>query len=126
MRPKIQVGLQNWAFYSFVVGLKKLTKGRERGMKKFLTMSLALMSAVIFVPSAQAKVAPANNLVEYNAEPQIRVQIGPNRRQDRRQRVVTQTRDVRRGRNWYRETYQITYLPNGRTQTRVINRVRIR
>lgn len=44
---------------------------------------------------------------------------------NRRVRVVTQTRIVRQGRRTYRETIQIKYLPNGRTQTKVINRVRI-
>jgi hypothetical protein len=39
---------------------------------------------------------------------------------------VTQTRLVRYGRQVIRETYQITYLPNGRTQTRLISRVRVR
>jgi hypothetical protein len=39
---------------------------------------------------------------------------------------VTQTRLVRVGRRTFRETYQITYLPNGRTQTRLISRVRVR
>jgi hypothetical protein len=32
---------------------------------------------------------------------------------------------VRLGRRVFRETYQITYLPNGRTDTRLISRVRI-
>jgi hypothetical protein len=48
------------------------------------------------------------------------------RRINRRARVVTQTRLVRYGRRIFRETYQIRYLPNGRTQTRLISRVRVR
>ena len=88
------------------------------------------MSAVIFVPSAQAKAANVHTLTSNNAEPQIRVQIGPRRgrqirRNNRRVRVVNQTRIVRVGRQRFRETIQIRYLPNGRTQTRVISRVRV-
>ena len=44
----------------------------------------------------------------------------------RRVRTVTRTRFIRLGRRLYRETYRITYLPNGRTQTRILSRVRIR
>jgi hypothetical protein len=33
---------------------------------------------------------------------------------------------VRIGRRTFRETYQITYWPNGRTETRLISRVRVR
>ena len=43
-----------------------------------------------------------------------------------RARVATQTRLVRAGRHVYRETYQVRYLPNGRTQTRLISRVQVR
>jgi len=100
-------------------------------MKKILALSLLLMSAVVFVPSAEAKNitnVAANNV----AEPQVRIQLGQNRRNRQmrnnrgRVRVVNQTRIVRFGRQRYRETIQIRYLPNGRTQTRVISRVRIR
>jgi hypothetical protein len=49
-----------------------------------------------------------------------------NRRRNRRARTVTQARLVRVGRRVYRETYQITYFPNGRTQTRLVSRVRVR
>ncbi len=99
-------------------------------MKKIISLSLLLLSAVAFVPSAEAKSSNANNsTVNYAAEPQIRVQIGPNRQRNNqrynRRRVVTQTRNVRVGRQRYRETYRVTYLPNGRTRTRLISRVRI-
>jgi hypothetical protein len=40
-------------------------------------------------------------------------------------RRVTQSRVVRVGRRLYRETYLVTYLPNGRTNTRLISRSRI-
>src|ERR1051325_6496292 len=38
-----------------------------------------------------------------------------NRRYNRRIQVTTQTRLVRYGSQIYRETYQVMYLPNGRT-----------
>jgi hypothetical protein len=44
---------------------------------------------------------------------------------NRRVRTVTRTRITRVGRYTYRETYRITYLPNGRTRTQIISRVRI-
>lgn len=99
-------------------------------MKKFLTLSLLLAAAIFAVPSAEAKTNNAAGLVSANAvAPQIRVQIGPRRnRQIRnyRVRVVNQVRIIRVGRQRYRETIQIRYLPNGRTQTRVLSRVRVR
>ena len=100
-------------------------------MKKLIALSLLLLSAAAFVPSAEAK--SANSTAATNmAEPQVRVQVRPNRRNRQvrnnrgRVRVVNQTRIVRVGRQRYRETIQVRYLPNGRTQTRVISRVRIR
>jgi hypothetical protein len=89
-------------------------------MKKLLTISALLGSLIIFAPSQEANAATAANI---NA-PQIRVQIGRNQRRGVR-RTVTQTRIVRSGFATYRETYRITYLPNGRTRTQVISRVRI-
>ncbi len=97
-------------------------------MKRILTLPLLLMTAVIFVPSAQAKTENAANLTLNNTEAQIYRQNRRNRQirnNQGRVRVVNQTRTVRRGRQLYRETYQIRYLPNGRTQTRLISRVRI-
>lgn len=99
-------------------------------MKKFLTLSLLLAATVFAVPSAEAKTNNETGLVSANAaEPQVRVQIGQNRNRrirNNRVRVVNQVRIVRVGRQRYRETIQIRYLPNGRTQTRVLSRVRIR
>ena len=93
-------------------------------MKKFLALTLLLGASVIFVPSIQAK--PNNALALNNsADPQIRIQLG-GRQRNRRTRVVTRTRIVRQGRWTYRETYRITYLPNGRTRTQVISRSRVR
>jgi len=50
-----------------------------------------------------------------------------NRRYDRRynRRQRTFSRVVRYGRRLYRETYLVTYWPNGRYDTRLINRSRI-
>ena len=87
-------------------------------MKKILTLSLLLMSAVIFVPSAEAK--SANSV-----EPQVQIQIGRNRNRNRRVRVSNYVRTVRRGRALFRETYRVTYFAGGRTQTRLISRVPI-
>ncbi len=97
-------------------------------MKKFLALSILLMSAVVFVPSIKAKSSNLNNLTaSNNAEPQIQVQIGQNRRRynryNRRVRVVNSVRNVRVGRRIYRETYQTRYQPNGRVTRRLISRV---
>ena len=73
------------------------------------------------VPAAEAKTANA-----VTADPQIRVQIGPQRRNNRRVRSVIRTRIVRRGNGTFRETYRITYLRNGRTTEQLISRVRVR
>ncbi len=87
-------------------------------MKKIIALSLLLLSAVAFVPSAEAK---SNN----SAEPQINVQLGQNRRYNQRT-VRTYTRRVRVGRAVYRETYRVTYRRNGTTRTQLVSRVRIR
>lgn len=87
-------------------------------------------SAILFVPSAEAKTADVSSgTIELNASPQRYEQRRWNQRQRwnrRGVRVVNRTRIVRRGYRTYRETIQTRYLPNGRTQTRVISRVRIR
>lgn len=90
-------------------------------MKKLLTTSLLLASAVIFIPSTEAKAAETNsaNLAANSADPQVRW----NRRGAR---IVNRTRIVRRGMRTYREVWQTRYQPNGRVTTRMISRVRIR
>ena len=95
-------------------------------MKKFLTLALLLGSIAFVAPSAEAKTAGSSSKsVEINAAPQDGWRN--NRRWTRnRVRTVTRTRIVRVGRQRYRETIQIRYMPNGRTQTRVISRIRIR
>jgi hypothetical protein len=96
-------------------------------MKKFITLSL-LFASVMFT-AVFAEAAPKTN-----NDPQVwDGQQRQTRRNDQRSRynrsrvrVVTRTRLIRVGRHRYRETIQIRYLPNGRTNTRVISRVRIR
>ena len=98
-------------------------------MKKLLALILTSVSLLLAVPGVSTNVANANAA----ANPQIRVQIGRQRRYGDRDwrdryrygRTVTQTRYVRRGWNTYRETYLIRYLPNGMVQTNLINRVRV-
>lgn len=98
-------------------------------MKKLLSLSLLLLSAVAFVPSVEAKTSAASALTANNAAPQIRVQVGRgNRRVNRRanrRAVRTYTRNVRRGRAIFRETYRVVYRPNGTTRTRLVSRVRV-
>ena len=96
-------------------------------MKKFLALAILSVSSLAFVPSTEAKSINAGNPASNSvSEPQVRVQIGRNRRVNRRVRVVNRTRNVRRGRNLYRETYQTRYQANGRVTTRLISRVLIR
>ena len=92
-------------------------------MKKFLALAILSMSAVGFVPSVEAK--SSNAATNAVSEPQINVQIGPNRRRYNRRAVRTYTRNVRVGRQLYRDTYRVIYRANGTTRTQRISRVRI-
>jgi hypothetical protein len=78
----------------------------------------------MFVPSAEAKTMAAEenvgSAVEFNAAPQ-RIWQG-----NRRVRIVTRTRIVRRGFRTYRETWQYRYFGNGRVTSRLVSRIRIR
>jgi hypothetical protein len=97
-------------------------------MKKLLALILTSVSLMLAVPNVST-VANANAATS----PQIRVQIGRDRRYRDRDwryrngygRTVLQTRYVRRGWATYRETYQIRYLPNGMVQTNLVSRVRV-
>jgi hypothetical protein len=100
-------------------------------MKRVLGMVLALVS-MGFVVAAEAKAADVshqNTSVNATAAPAPQWQRDRyGRRYDRRRgrsRTVTRSRVVRYGRRLYRETYAITYLPSGRTSTRLISRYRI-
>ena len=97
-------------------------------MKRVLGIALALLSLGFVVPAADAaEGSHQNSTVAASAAPQWqRDRYG--RRYDRRynrRRSVTQSRLVRYGRRLYRETYVVTYWPNGRTDTRLISRTRV-
>ena len=99
-------------------------------MKKALFLSMILGGSIMLLPSVEANAAtPSANVTA----PQIRVQIGQNRRnrrirrvENRRIRTVTTTRVRRVGFRTYRETIRTTYLPNGRRRTVTVRRVRVR
>ena len=118
-------------------------------MRKFLIIAFVAASFVFVVPAAEAKTIRENvTNIAVNNEPQRRYgqtrrtqrnrRIEQNRRYERnrrynarynnrnRVRVAYRSRIVRRGYAVYRETYQIRYLPNGRTLTRLVSRVRLR
>lgn len=94
-------------------------------MKKFIGLSLLLLSAAAFVPSVEAKSTSGELTINTAAGNALTPQF-QRRNNQRRGRTVTQTRNVRRGRQLFRETYQTTYRPNGRVVTRLISRVLIR
>jgi hypothetical protein len=111
---------------------KFLVKKGKKTMKRVLGIALAL-STLGFVPVAETKAADVshqNSTVAASTAPQWgRDRYGRryDRRYDRRyrRRSVTQSRLVRYGRRLYRETYVVTYWPNGRTDTRLISRTRV-
>lgn len=88
-------------------------------MKKFLVLSAMLGAMAFAIPSVQAKTA-AKVTSGVTAE-----SVSAQPRRFRQRRVVTRTRITRVGRYRYRETIRTTYLPNGRTRTQVIRRVRL-
>ena len=100
-------------------------------MKKLLALALSLASLGFITSAAEAKtteasISPTTTIAAPQRQRQRWWDRRNDRRNDRRVRTVTQTRLVRNGRRVYRETYQVRYLPNGRTQTRLISRVRVR
>ena len=99
-------------------------------MKKFLGLILTLASVGFATTSAEAKAAgPSNSAAAVNVSKAAPAAVQWRNRRNwgrRRARVTTQTRLVRRGRQVWRETYQVRYMPNGRTVTRLISRVRVR
>ena len=98
-------------------------------MKKLLAIALTLGSFVVmgFGEASAATNSVANATT--SAAPQWQNQDWRyrNRRFNRRSRVRTYqtSRLVRYGRRTYRETYLVRALPNGRTQTTLISRVRV-
>jgi len=98
-------------------------------MKRVLGIALAL-STLGFVPAAQATAVDVqqNSTITASSAPQWqRDRNGRryDRRYNNRRRSVTRSRLVRYGRRLYRETYVVTYWPNGRTDTRLISRTRV-
>jgi hypothetical protein len=107
---------------------------RGKVMKRLLAFALSLASIGFVASPAEAKLdksaVSSGVTISANApEPQWQNRgrrRGWGRRSHRGVRVTTQTRFVRLGRRLYRETYQVRFLPNGRTQTTLISRVRVR
>lgn len=100
-------------------------------MKRVLGIALALIS-MGFVVSAEAKTANVSKenstVAASSAAPQWGYGRRDERRYDRRynrRRSVTRSRYVRYGRRLFRETYVVTYWPNGRSDTRLISRTRV-
>lgn len=98
-------------------------------MKKLLAITLALASLGFMGSWTESQASP----VAHGTNPQIRIRIGPQRRRYRDDRyrgfrdrdVRVETRLVNYGWHTYRETYRVRYMPDGRTETTVISRVRI-
>src|SRR5262245_23580580 len=103
-------------------------------MKRLLGIALTLASIGFVAPSSPVnatELSRGGNTVATNANASQQWgwqrdrygrRIYNNRR---RSRVVTRSRIVRQGRRVYRETYAVRFFPNGRTDTRLISRVRI-
>lgn len=93
-------------------------------MKKFLALSL-LLGSMVFAAASSAEAGTtsenAKNAIELNA-----AQRYGRWQRNRGVRVVNRTRIVRVGGRVYRETIQTRFWGNGRSQTRVISRVRVR
>jgi len=99
-------------------------------MKRVLGITLAILSLGFVVPAAEAsEVSNQNSAVTLAASsaPQWQRDRYGRRweRRNNRRRSVTRSRLVRYGRRLYRETYVVTYWPNGRTDTRLISRTRV-
>lgn len=75
-------------------------------MKKFLTLTLLFVSAIIFVPSMEAKTTDSNANGAGDANYQRQNRNYQRRNQNRRVRIVNRTRTVRRGYRVYLEVYQ--------------------
>jgi hypothetical protein len=94
-------------------------------MKKAIVLSLMLGSAIVMLPSFEARAATPAAIT---GEPQVMVQTRRYRNgrwNNRRARTVTTTRVRWVGGRRIRETIRTTYLPNGRTRTQIIRRVRL-
>ncbi|QYO66727.1 hypothetical protein [Leptolyngbya sp. 7M] len=100
-------------------------------MKKLVIFPLMLITAFVLTPVAKANSSSATAVSESTQFWEGQQRRGRGRGNDRRwnnRRPITyyQTRIVRRWGRTYRETIRVTRLPNGRVQTKVVSRVRIR
>ena len=97
-------------------------------MKKLLAIALTLASFVVMGFGEEASAATRSVTFETAsaaAAPQWQNRNRRNRSYRSRVRTYRTSRIVRYGRRTYRETYLVRALPNGRTQTTLISRVRI-
>jgi hypothetical protein len=99
-------------------------------MRRLLGITLALVSFGYTGLSSDAKATElsANGATVLSASASSQSQRDRWGRRTYRRRAVrttTRSRVIRIGRRLYRETYLVSYLPNGRTNTRLISRVRI-
>ena len=100
-------------------------------MKKLLGITLALASlGTGLATELKASELPRDSATVLSANASASAQWQRDRwgrRAYRRHSVrrVTTSRVIRVGRRLYRETYLVTYLPNGRTNTRLLSRSRI-
>lgn len=100
-------------------------------MRKLMAAVLSVASLGVFAGTGEANVTNNANIAsgKLSPTPQVRIQIGGRRRYDRRYdrgyRTERRTRIVRYGRRTFRETYLVRYLPDGRTQTVLLDRERV-
>ena len=95
-------------------------------MKKLLAIALTLASFVVMGFSEQASAATSSVAnAKTSATPQWQERNWRYRRNRNRVRTYRTSRVVRYGFRTYRETYLVRALPNGRTHTTLISRVRI-
>lgn len=92
-------------------------------MKKLLILSIMLASGAVAAPAAEVKATSGASLA--SASPQVYIQRRGRNWNRRYRRTVIRTRIRWVGPYRYRETYRITYLPNGRVRTQIISRVRL-
>jgi len=92
-----------------------------------IALALASLGFTGFTSEASAtELSRSNVTLTASASPQWQTDRYGRRVYNRRRvRTITRSRVVRVGRRVYRETYLVRYLPNGRSDTRLISRVRI-
>jgi hypothetical protein len=96
-------------------------------MKRLLGIALAVATLGGAGLSSEAKASEASPkaVVAANESPQWQRDRRRVYNRRRMRSVNARSRIARYGRRLYRETYLVRYLPNGRTDTRLITRVRI-